>query len=344
MTFRLVIPFLVFLFGLAVPASVNAWPVPSSEPGTTYSVKHALTVKGVPADAKSVRIWFWLPDDEQAQRILNLGVEKAPKGYQLTRDAVNGHRYLYAEVKNPKDPTVTVATSFTIHRKPVSFDLDAKKSGPITDDHRALFAQYLRRDVPHMEVDEAVIKLADKLCGQETNVITQARKIYDYCVDNTNHYSLPGAPKSSGLGCVAYCLKNGGGGCTDQHALFIALARARGIPTRLHFGSRLTPQNAGKDFDPGYRCWVTFFAPNYGWVPIEVSAANTTPGKRDFYFGGLDDRRIRFSEERDLDMSPKQTGPRVNLWIIAHVEVDGQLHTNFQRVVRFDEVKSDDKR
>ena len=37
-------------------------------------------------------------------------------------------------------------------------------------------------------------------------------------------------------------------------------------------------------------------------------------------------------------------GPRVNLWIIAYVEVDGQPHADFQRVVRFDEVKPGPKR
>lgn len=326
--------------GLLLVPSANAWPPNVPAWGTTYRVEHTLTVKKIPADAKTVRVWFWMPDDDEAQRVLNLHVKKAPTGYRLTRDACHGHRYLYAEVTNPKGEDVVLATSFAIHRTPMSISLDAKKVGALTEDHRALFAEYLRRDVPHMEVNDEVIKLANKVCGDENNVIVQARKLYDHCLDTTNHYSKPGAPKSSGLGSVSYCLKNGGGGCTDQHALFIALARARGIPTRLHFGSRLVASNAGKDFDPGYRCWVTFFAPDYGWVPIEISAANTTPGKRDFYFGGLDDRRIRFAEGRDLDMTPKQAGPRVNLMIVAHVEVDGQAHNEFQRVVRFDEVKA----
>jgi len=257
--------------------------------------------------------------------VLNLSVDQAPAGYRLTRDAASGHRYLYTVVDKPKD-TVNLATSFTIHRNPVSLPLDAKKAGQLTDSQRTLFAEYLRRDVPNMEVDDAMIKLADKICGDETNLVVQARKLFDYVVENTAHYSKEGAPKNSGLGCATYCLEHKGGGCTDQHALFSALARARGIPTRLHFGSRLVTANAGKDFDPGYRCWVTFFVPNYGWVPLDISAANTNPDKRDFYFGGLDDRRIRFSEGRDLELSPKQAGPRLNLWIVAYVEVDDKPH------------------
>jgi transglutaminase-like putative cysteine protease len=98
------------------------------------------------------------------------------------------------------------------------------------------------------------------------------RKLFEYVVENSNHYSLANAPKSSGKGDGEYCLDMKGGGCTDQHALLISMARARGIPTRLHFGSRLTAQNEGKEYDPGYRCWVTYFVPNYGWVPMDISA------------------------------------------------------------------------
>jgi transglutaminase-like putative cysteine protease len=200
------------------------------------------------------------------------------------------------------------------------------------------FAEYLRRDCPNMEVTARIVELSNKLCGDDQNVVTQARKLFDFVVSNTDHYSIPSAPKSSGKGNVEYCLDNKGGGCTDQHALFIALARARGIPTRLHFGSRLPVKNEGKEIDPGYRCWVTYFVANYGWVPMDISAANTTPAERDRFFCGLDERRLRFSEGRDLELTPRQQGPRVNLFITAYVEVDGKPHAAFERVLRFVEL------
>jgi transglutaminase-like putative cysteine protease len=296
-----------------------------------------LTVKDVPEGSKSVRVWFWLPDDDDCQKLLDLSVVEAPTGYQITRDAANGHRYLYAEVQNPSK-TVNLATDFVIRRQAVSVALDPAKAGAITDLHRQVFAEYLRRDCPNMEVNDRIVDLASKTCGNDTNVVTQVRKLFDFVVDNTNHYSIPNAPKSSGKGSVEYCLDMKGGGCTDQHALFIAMARARGIPTRLHFGSRLTAKNEGKEMDPGYRCWVTYFVPNYGWVPMDISAANTTPTERERFLSGLDERRIRFAEGRDLELSPKQHGPRLNLLITAYVEVDGKPHTGFQRVLKFNEV------
>jgi transglutaminase-like putative cysteine protease len=304
----------------------------------TYQIHHALIVKDIPAGAQFVRIWFWLPDDDDCQKVLDLSVVKAPKDYRITRDFAHGHRYLYAELCKPTSSTQCLATDFVIRRQATAIPLDPDKAGVLNDTHRKAFAEYLRRDCPNMEVTDRMVELASNLCGDDQNVVTQARKLFNFVVENTNHYSIPNAPKSSGKGSVEYCLDQKGGGCTDQHALFIALARARGIPTRLHFGSRLPAKNEGKEIDPGYRCWVTYFVPNYGWVPMDISAANTTPTERDRFFSGLDERRLRFSEGRDLELNPRQQGPRVNLFITAYIEVDGKPHTAFERVLRFVEL------
>jgi transglutaminase-like putative cysteine protease len=313
----------------------------ASPDAATYRIEHKLTVSKIPAGSHQVRIWFWLPDDDEAQKVLNLDVKVAPAGYQLTRDANYGHRYLYAAIANPTTDHATISTEFLLRRNAVSFPVDSSRTAPLTDAHRTLFAEYLRRDVPNMEVTNKVVALANQICGKETNEVKQARLLFDWVTDHTDHYSKGGsAPKSSGKGSVEYCLSNKGGGCTDQHALFIALARARGIPTRLQFGTLLKPANEGKEMDPGYRCFVQYFVPNYGWVPMDISAANTNPAMRDFYFSGLDNRRVRFAEGRDLDLTPKQDGPRLNLFIIAYVEVDGKPHTSFQRMLKFTEVKA----
>jgi transglutaminase-like putative cysteine protease len=279
-----------------------------------------------------------MPDDDDCQKVLNLAVSEAPPGYRVTRDAVNGHRYLYAEFINPTSDSVRLTTDFLIRRDAISIQLNPAKAGQLTDLHRKVYAEYLQTDCPCMEVDEQIVKLSNDLCGTETNVVRQAKKLFDFVVEHTEHYSKEGAPKSSGQGSASYCLAQKGGGCTDQHALFIALARARGIPTRLHFGSLLRAKNEGKDVDPGYRCWVQYFVPNYGWVPADLSAADTTPGERDRFLSGLDERRIRFAEGRNLELNPKQAGPRVNLMIVAYAEVDDKPHTKFERVLRYTEV------
>ncbi len=281
-----------------------------------------------------MRIWFWMPDDNEGQKILNLAVTEAPAAYQITRDPTYGCVYLYGEVKKPA-ASATISTSFTFRRSEIGGPLDPQKAGVLTDTHRIVFAEHLRPDFPNMEVSDRIVRLANEICASETNVVKQARMIYDYVIDHSNHYSLPSAPQSSGKGSALYCLDAGGGGCSDQHALFIALARARGIPTRLQFGMRLPEKNEGKEADAGYRCWVQYFVPNYGWISSDVSAGDTTPTERERFASGLDCRRVHFSEGRDLQLNPPQAGGRVNLLIGAYVEVDGKPHTAFVRRMKF---------
>lgn len=312
---------------------------PSTPASATYRVEHSLSVADLPADAGKVRIWFWMPDDEDCQKLLDLAVTEAPSGYRITHDATYGHSYLYAEAEKPTGP-IELRTQFTIRRNAEHVALDPEQAGELTDIHRTQFAEYLRRDCPNMEVDEEMQSLADRICGEETNVVRQARALFDYVIESTEHYSKGStAPKTSGLGSCLYCLGQGGGGCTDQHSLFIALARARGIPTRLRFGSRLKPADEGKPGDPGYRCWVQYFVPRYGWVSTDISAADTNPDQKDYFFSGLDERRIWFSDGRDLELTPRQDGPRVNLFIVAYVEVDGQPHAGFKRTLEYSEVR-----
>jgi hypothetical protein len=140
----------------AVALSPQAASRADSLPTATYSVHHALTVKGLPAGTRKVRLWFWLPQEDEYQRVLDLVVAQAPPGFRIRHAAEGGHTCLYA---------------------------------------------------------------------------------------------------------------------------------------------------------------------------------------KDFYFGGLDERRLLFSCGRDLDLAPKQDGPRVNLFIRAYVEVDGKPYSTFDRVLKFTELK-----
>ena len=225
---------------------------------------------------------------------------------------------------------------------------DASKSGPITAEHKRTFAKELRLDEKHMEVTPEIQKIADELGGTETNPVTQARKFYDYVIQKSEHYSKLGPdPLGKCLGDAMECLCGAGDCCTDQHALFIALCRARGIPCRLIYGSRLNYAKEGQDYDPGYRCWPRFFAPGLGWVPVDVSAGDATKDNdADRWFGGLDDRRIEWSEGRDFDLEPK-SAVKPDLVIRAWVEVDGKVHKGdmsgkspkgYDRVINFKRV------
>jgi hypothetical protein len=120
------------------------------------------------------------------------------------------------------------------------------------------------------------------------------------------------------------CLAQHGGCCTDLHSLFIALARARGIPAHLSMGYRLKEANKDKMADPGYRCWVEYFLPNYGWVSADIVEADTPMGLGMARWSkGLTARRVWLNQGREWKLADDLAVGRVNHMSIAYAEIDG---------------------
>jgi transglutaminase-like putative cysteine protease len=315
----------------------------------TYAIQQTVTLTEVPAGAKQVRWWISIPDNERHQDVLDVSVVDAPGPWRIERDAERGNRFLYVEVDAPKSPSLTVTVDFQVRREPVLFRIEAQKAGAITDVHRRLYAEEVRLDAPHMVVTPDIQEMADELCGQDKNPATQSWKLLQHVADVADHYSKDPSKPNCGIGDAAVCLEKGGGCCTDLHSLFIALARARGIPARLQMGYRVNPKNEGQAYDPGYRCWVEYFVPNYGWIPADIVEADATGGLGAArWFTGLTERRVWLNEGREFRLRPAQASGPVNTMIIGHAEIDGVVarvlpdgdkKPQLARTIRFTEVR-----
>ena len=314
---------LVVLAALCLAAGARAGS--PTDVSRTYRIRQTVTLSGIPAGAKSVRWWIAIPGDDRYQDVLDIAVVSAPGSWQIVREPDHGNRFMRVDVASPGAASLSSKIEFTLRRRSVFVAIDPAKVGPITDSHRRLFAEELRRDAPHMVVTSRIAQMADAACGAETNVATEARLLLGTVADVADHYSKdPSKPKSS-AGDAESCLTHGGGTCTDMHSLFIALARARGIPARLEMGYRLRESNEGKDVDPSYRCWVEYFVPNYGWVPADIVEADDPKGLgRARWFTGLTERRLWLDEGREFDLAGRASATeRVNTMIVGYAEIDG---------------------
>jgi hypothetical protein len=304
------------------PASAQKSEEPRSR---VYDVKQTVTLKEIPKDAKKVRLWIPIPDDGPGQKVLDLCVADAESTWKVVGQPDHGNRFLYAEATPNGKDAVAVTTTFSLRRDPLVAEIDPKNGAKLSDVHRRQFADYLDKNAPNMLVDERIQKMADEACGKDEDVVSQVTKLWNVVADSADHYSKDPSKPKCGRGSAEDCLTQQGGCCTDLHALFVALARARGIPTRIFFGYRLQAKNDGKETDPGYRCWVEYFVPGSGWVATDIVVGDAgEKSARAPFIATLDERRLMLCEGRNFELVPKQDGPRVNNMVVGYAEIDGK--------------------
>ena len=147
-----------------------------------------------------------------------------------------------------------------------------------------------------------------------------SRAIYDWVVDNVE-YKKTGT--GWGNGDTFWACNERYGNCTDFHALFVSLARSEGIPARFEIGFPVPMNRAAGDIG-GYRCWVQFYLPERGWVPIDASEAAKHPERRELFYGSHPADRIHFSTGRDLVVSAASEARPLNYFIYPYVEIGGK--------------------
>jgi transglutaminase-like putative cysteine protease len=326
----------------------------------SFQIKNEFTVK-VPKGAKSVRMWFAVPQEDAVSAVRDFNVH-ADFPVHYYRDDW-GNRVGYAELSAPSEGVVTMHEEFGLTRTEIRNTIDPAKTRALTDQERAALFAFLQPS-SHVVINDQIKTLSASIAAGETNPILAARKIYNWTLENVDYWVKdPDHLKASPVGSTEYCLTTKTGNCTDFHSLFASLAMAAGIPTRMIYGSLLKPTLNGMQIDGSYHCWIQFYAPNYGWLPLDVSLANiygkqfpvtdknqklvelTTatgykgfdPAKVDYYFGNLDERRVTWSTGRDLILQPPQDDGPVNALVKIYVEVDGKQFTDWTRQFTYSE-------
>jgi transglutaminase-like putative cysteine protease len=184
-------------------------------------------------------------------------------------------------VNNPAQNAGIVAAEFPADVKPVlelksrfatldrSSDFGATRFETKEDVSRFLQSTELK------PTDGIVKTTADKITKGLSGDVEKARAIYDWIVDNTFR---DGKTRGCGLGDVKYMLETNsmGGKCADINALFVALARASGVPARDVYGVRVADSNNGYKslgksgaITKAQHCRAEFYAAGLGWVPVD---------------------------------------------------------------------------
>jgi transglutaminase-like putative cysteine protease len=259
--------------------------------------------------------WIPLPREDQFQRISGLEVD-TPVHHEIVDQNHNGNRVLHLDASAPLPAAIPVTVHFQVKRLEETANLERAQRN-IPEPSGGKFAEFLGPDklVP---LDGRIAQVSNTLGDETASPYEQAQIIYEYVV-SVMSYDKTG--KGWGRGDAIYACDVRRGNCTDFHSLFIALARSRGIPARFTIGFPIGKAKSGEI--PGYHCWAEFYAGGE-WVPIDASEAWKNPARHAYYFGHLDAARVAFTMGRDLEMTPRQQGDKLNYLIYPYVEVDGK--------------------
>ena len=323
--------FVPFRYRASLPAVVAVMLVAPAAPAAD-AVRHiaftySAMLDSLPAGVGPVHIFLPIATNTPHQQVLSREITASIPG-ELREEPGYGNLFWHGMVAESDGAPITVDIRCLVRRSGVSASADA---APEAD--RASLARFLAPNALVPVGGELIDPIADTIAPGEDSPRRIARAVYDYVIDHMV-YSKEGA--GWGAGNTSWACDARYGNCTDFHALFISLARARGIPARFEIGFPI-PMDRSAGRVTGYHCWVNFHLPGAGWIPADASEARKHPGQRDFLFGNLRPDRIRFSVGRDLELGKGHTTGPLNFFIYPHVEVAGKIYEGVTTRFAFEE-------
>jgi transglutaminase-like putative cysteine protease len=263
--------------GLALPriarsqASAATTPPPAPAPG--WKLYEITTRVEVTKPAGVTRVWLPTPLTADTAYHRSLGNSWRADGGAAAQwiDPAYGAGVVWAEFPAGVRPVLELTSRFATR------DVAVDPSKPGAAPAESPQALKLFTAPTHLLPTDGVVKAtSSSIVKGARSDLDKAKAIYEWIVDNTHR-----DPKTRGCGVgdVRFMLENKayGGKCADLNALFVALARAEGIPARDVYGLRVAPSalgyaslgKGGGDVTKAQHCRAEFWLPTHGWVPVD---------------------------------------------------------------------------
>ncbi|POU77480.1 hypothetical protein C3387_02970 [Leclercia sp. LSNIH6] len=312
------------------------------------------TYKLTPPQGSSgvVKLWIPLPVDTAFQQMTGMAFTGNYQQAYVTTNNTYGAKTLFATwPKSEGDLLLQLDLEIeTADWEPLKHDALKNWQAPEQIVYPLAVKPYLL-PTTHTPVDGLVRETAQKITGGETDPLKKARLLYEWV---SSHMERDNDVIGCGTGDVTTILQSGklSGKCTDISSVFVALARASGIPARELFGIRLGRANKlerysasafGKadsagvaDVSGGQHCRAEFYLAGYGWLPCDPAdvtkmrlaekKAHQDPDVQAvnaYLFGNWEMNWVGFNYGRDFELYPATEQGAVNNFGYPYAEVDG---------------------
>jgi transglutaminase-like putative cysteine protease len=261
---------------------------------------------------------------------------------QVMVDPVYGAGMVAARFKaGEPQPVLEVTSRFRTRDRAVT--LQPGSGEPASAEEQALYL----KGTDLMPVDGIVRDTALNITKGAKTDVQKARALYDWVVENTERNPKT---RGCGVGDVKAMLETGtlNGKCADLNALFVALARASGIPARDVYGIRVSTSPRGYksmgprpgDITKAQHCRAEFYAQGIGWVPVDPAdvrkvVLEEAPGltlgdervkqARDFLWGGWEGNWLGYNTAHDLRLPGSSKAPVAFLMYPQAENAQGRL-------------------
>ncbi len=239
-----------------------------------------------PDSVEQLDSYIAIPINLPNQQLLD-PVQFEPQPIGLVTDRW-GQQFAHFQFKNISPGTILQprmkVTARLFHTEYIIFP---ERVGKLEDIPREITAKYLsdglKYDLNHPFIQEAV----KQAVGQERHPYWMVRKIFDYICDKIEYNLKP----LGGWNPAPTVLKRGTGSCSEYTFIFIAMCRAAGLPAR--YAGSIVVRSQDKGIDDVWHRWAEVYLPNYGWIPVDVSAGDSPiPANRARTIGVLRNRYL----------------------------------------------------
>ena len=258
----------------------------------SYDISTTLTLKKAGGKA---RIWLPLAQykDTPWQRTLGHHWQGNFSNAGIYRDPVAEMEVFYADWKEGVGvPQLNIVSQVGTQDR--HFDITRRTA---TVERTEVLRRCLQSS-SQVPTDGLIRRTAERIIGRIKDPVALGKAIYDWVVENTDYD--PAQPGFGG-GNVNAMLDGGrmGGKSADIALLFVGLCRAMGLPARPVFGMRidysrlfsgLGVSGAGADLSQAQHCRAEFYAPGYGWIPVDPS--DVRKASLDEHLGNADPKRV----------------------------------------------------
>lgn len=280
-----------------------------------------MTLDEVTIDRREdLKVWFPIPREWDSQKNVQV-LSVVPEPHARYDDPEYGNRVYFWDLgKYPERSSYQIRVAFRLESYEIEAVVDTARIEPY--DTTSEWYRFYTKSGHTINITPEIKELALQAVGDERNPYLKAQRVHEFVREHMRYQVTMGRGVDFLFTTAAVDDETGEpyyeGACGQYSALFIALARAVGIPARSVQGyvgwapwlnrsnsQMFSPQDTmvteegfagAQHHGLGPHVWAEFYLPGYGWIP-----ADPTWG----VFGSRPNWKIIMSKGRDVPLGPE---------------------------------------